>query len=232
MDLAEAAGKVLAFEGGDLTGRITSLECLFRRQGQDSARLLCEVNGIVPSLIQAARTLKAVSGQINTLIHAAGILTALPHILQDDEQVQELSLGAGNTGRAFDLETTRRIAEFKFITWRGGSETVRQNSVFKDFFRLAEAESVKDRYLYLLELDRPSRFFNGRRALSSILSRDTTLRREFREFTARHGEQFVVVRDYYLYRQDRVQLCDLSALVPGFAALGKETVARSVSALR
>jgi hypothetical protein len=37
------------------------------------------------------------------VIHAVGILTALPHILEHDERIETLSLGAGNTGRQFDL---------------------------------------------------------------------------------------------------------------------------------
>lgn len=215
MNLGEAAQLLQAFQGGDLAGRLASLESAFRDQSTDAARSLCEKNGIVPALLQAAFVLKAVAGQINVVIHAVGILAALPDILRDGEHVQELSLGAGSTGRPFDLETTHRIAEFKFIAWRGGPEAIRQNTLFKDFFRLAEAETPKERYLYLLELDRPLRFLNGRRALSSILSRDETLRRDF---AATYGERFSVVRDYFAYRRERVQLCDLTMLVPAFKA--------------
>jgi hypothetical protein len=39
-------------------------------------------------------------------------LVALPKILEPGELVQSLSLGDGNTGRAHDLETDRRIDEF------------------------------------------------------------------------------------------------------------------------
>ena len=61
--------------------------------------------------------------------------------------VPSLVLGAGNTGREFDLETNYRIAEFKFIHWRGGPDTIRQNSIFKDFFLLADGESANRKYL-------------------------------------------------------------------------------------
>jgi hypothetical protein len=216
MNLLEAARELEMFERGDMTGRLASLESAFRGQSRDHARLLCASNGIEPALMQAAFIFKAAAGQINVLLHAVGILTALPSILREGEQVEQLSLGAGNTGRAFDLETSHRIAEFKFIGWRGGAESVRQNGVFKDFFRLAEADTAKERWLYLLELDRPLRFLNGRRAISSVLSRDETLRRDF---AALYGEQFAVACDYYLHRRDRVQLGDLSALVPEFAAI-------------
>lgn len=69
--------------------------------------------------------------KVNVVIHALGILLCLPHILEADGTVQYVSLGAGNTGRQFDLETDRRVAEFKFIQWQGGPESIRQNSLFK-----------------------------------------------------------------------------------------------------
>lgn len=226
MNLLEAAHELETFERGDMTGRLASLESAFRGQGRDQARILCASNGIEPALVQAAFAFKAAAGQINVLIHAVGILTAIPSILREGEQVEQLSLGAGNTGRAFDLETSHRIAEFKFISWRGGAESVRQNGVFKDFFRLAEADTTKERWLYLLGLDRPSQFLNGSRALSSILSRDETLRRDF---AALYGEQFVVARDYYQHRRDQVKLGDLTALVPAFAALASRALRAEAS---
>ena len=65
----------------------------------------------------------------------------LPHTLEARGAVEYVSLGAGNTGREFDLETNRRIAEFKFIHWRGGAESIRQNQLFKDFYLVAESKS-------------------------------------------------------------------------------------------
>jgi hypothetical protein len=64
------------------------------------------------------------------------------HILRPGEVIDCVSLGAGNTGRAFDLETNLRIAEFKFIHWQGGPESIRQNSLFKDFYEMAEHERI------------------------------------------------------------------------------------------
>ena len=86
----------------------------------------------------AAAEMKRLAGQINVMIHALGILLCLPHILEPKERVEYGSLGAGNTGREFDLETNLRVAEFKFIRWRGGAESIRQNSVFKGYLLLAE----------------------------------------------------------------------------------------------
>ena len=145
------------------------------------------------------------------LIHAAGILTALPSILDDSEVVQTLSLGAGNTGRRFDLETNHRIAEFKFIRSRGGAESIRQNSLFKDFYYLAEASTKKTRYLYLLELQRPVQFLQGGRKLTSVMSRNSKLAKEFHRA---YGKRFRLVREYFRYRHHRVRLVDLSEILP------------------
>jgi hypothetical protein len=73
-------------------------------------------------VLMAAAEMKRLAGQINVVIHSLGILLCLPHILEVGEQVEKVSLGAGNTGREFDLETNYRVAEFKFVHWRGGPE--------------------------------------------------------------------------------------------------------------
>jgi len=54
--------------------------------------------------------------------------------LQSGEVVEQLSLGAGNSGKSFDLTTNQRVAEFKFIQWKGGSESARKREFFKDFY--------------------------------------------------------------------------------------------------
>src|SRR5438552_3747247 len=113
--LVDAARQIQSFEGDSLTGRLARLETLFRKANRERAAKLSTSQDIGPGLLRAALELKNLAGQINVLIHAAGILTALPSILEDREVIQSLSLGAGNTGRPFDLETNRRVAEFKFI---------------------------------------------------------------------------------------------------------------------
>jgi hypothetical protein len=159
--------------------------------------------------------LKEAAAQIDEVVHATGILLSLPHILCDGETVEQLSLAAGNTGRAFDLETDLRIAEFKFITWQGASDTVRQDSLFRAFFSLAEAFTPKERYLYVVGSEHPLRFLNGGRALSSVMSRGNKLWAQFQEL---YGQSFSVVRDYYAHRKDSVEVVDLAEVVPYFAA--------------
>ncbi len=62
----------------------------------------------------------------------------LPKILKPGEIVEYVSLGAGNTGRQFDLETNRRVAELKFIRWRG-ADSIREGALHDE----AEVQSLK-----------------------------------------------------------------------------------------
>lgn len=217
VSLEQAARLVQAFGlGSELTARIAALEkSVQQRSARDIAALLPEEE-LHDELVGAARVVKAMAAQINTLIHCAGILVSLPHILDPDEVVEYVSLGAGNTGREFDLETDRRVAEFKMIDWRGGSESIRQNNLFADVFGLATADTDKRRVLYLLGTEHPLRFLNGGRALTSVLSR---LPKVSRRFSALYGDdKFLTVRDYWQTIEHTVELADLRQLVPAFAA--------------
>ena len=167
----------------------------------------------------AAGLIKQLTGQLNVVIHALGILLCLPHILRPGEVIDYVSLGAGNTNRNFDLETNQRIAEFKFIHWQGGSESIRQNSLFKDFYVMAEHETTKEKFLYVVGTEQGEKFFNGRRAMSSILSHHVRLKKQF---TDKFGDQYRTVRDYYLPRKGLVVIQDVSPFVPELVAAAVE----------
>lgn len=218
MDLEAAFSSLAAFSGADLGRTLARIENHLRDAAAETLDPLVRREGAEPDVLRAAGKVKQLAGQINVVIHALGVLRCLPRLLRPGENVLSVSLGAGNTGKEFDLETNTRIAEFKFITWRGGSETIRQNSVFKDFYKLAEADTPKSRYLYVLGTEMPLRFLNGKRALPSVLSRNTTLRDEF---AAKYPE-YHIVRDYYRPRREAVRIEDISPLVPEI--LGDEQV--------
>ncbi len=141
------------------------------------------------------------------IIHAAGILRSLESIMEPGEFVESLSLGAGNTGRKFDLETNLRVAEYKFIDWQGRADTIRQNSIFKDFFELAEYETTKKKFLYVVGLEHPLRFFRGGRALTSVLSRQPVI---LQRLNATYGEDITHVRNYYDLKKEEVEICDIA----------------------
>ena len=179
--------------------------------------------GAEAQALTAASVIKRLAGQVNVAVHALGVLLCLPHLLEPSEVIAYVSLGAGNTGRAFDLETNRRVAEFKFIGWRGGSESIRQNALFKDFFFLAEYEGRKSRFLYVLGTEYPLKFLNGGRALSSVLSRNDRLKQLFEE---KYGHRYATVGEYYTARKTRVVIQDVSRWVSDLlpVATADETV--------
>lgn len=195
------------FTGEDLTRTLAGIENSVRGLTATDSAFFVERAGAGREVLAAAGEMKRLSGQINVTIHALGILLCLPHILEPGEIVESVSLGAGNTGRMFDLETNFRVAEFKFITWRGGSETIRQNGVFKDFMVMAEHETLKRKYLYLLGTEQALRFFKGGRALASVLSKDA---RRSDGFKARHGDQYKTVGDYFARYANTVTIVDVS----------------------
>ncbi len=77
---------------------------------------------------------------------------------------------------------------------------------------MAESGSPKRKYLYVLDTEQPTKFFNGGRALSSVLSRNVKLKEDF---ARRFGDRCHTVRDYYALRRDAVSLQDVTRWVPG-----------------
>ena len=140
------------FTGVDLTETLGRLEAGVRGVTAENCGAFVERAKASRKALAAAAELKRLAGQIDVTIHALGILLCLPHILEPGETVDCVSPGAGSTGREFDLETSLRVVEFKFIRWRGGSESIRQDTTFKDFYRLAAQPTSKRKHLYLLRV--------------------------------------------------------------------------------
>lgn len=138
MDIHEALLKIESFKSGSLKNKLSRLEGLSVGMSDYDATRFCEEQGLDLELMLSARRIKAAAAQIDEVIHSVGILQSLPHILEHDELVEYVSLGAGNTGKKFDFETNKRVAEFKFIDWQPKSNTIRENGIFKDFYGLAE----------------------------------------------------------------------------------------------
>lgn len=210
MTLDEALRALEAFQGRSLTESLSSIESRIVGSGIEGVEGLCIAHGIDDDLMNSAIAVKRVAGQINVIIHAAGILRSIPGIMEPGERIESVSLGAGNTGRNFDLETNFRIAEYKFIDWRGGSETIRQNGIFKDFFELAEHETQKKKCLFVVGTEYPLRFLNGGRALRSVLSRYPKILARINE---KYGDTVTVVRDYYEMKKGEVAICDVTPYI-------------------
>ena len=219
-EVADAIAALERFSGSaGLTTRISQLEAGLQGLDGSSVADLIVRDGVEYQTLTGALVVKALAGQIDVVVHTLGILLALPAILEDGEVVEYVSLGAGNTGRRFDLETDRRIAEFKFSAWQGGPETIRQNALFIDLYHLAEADTQKRRQLFVTELDRPIRFLQGGRSMKTVLTKHGTVAEEF---SSLYGDRYKVVRDYWHDVRERVELVDVSALVPAFARIPPE----------
>ena len=212
-DIIDAIAAVRAIGVGQaLTRRIADLEREFA--GADGSRVgqLLEEEHFSERSLRGALTLKKLAIQIDVVVHAVGILTALPHVLDGDEVVESMSLGAGTGGKRHDLETNLQIAEFKFIQWQPTGNAVRENSLFVDLFALARADTEKRRVLYVVGSEVPLRFFHGGRAVNSVLSQNAAAAARFR---ALHGSRFTTVGEYWASLAGGVEVIDLLGRVPG-----------------
>ncbi len=214
MDISRIARAMQRFTGTALTATLSRIENEIEGITAERCAAFLSASGAERDALVAAAHLKRIASQVNVTIHALGILLCLPHILEPDEAIQYVSLGAGNTGRQFDLETNRRIAEFKFIRWQGGPETIRQNSLFKDFMLLAEHRTEKSRYLYVLGVEHPLRFLRGRRAMNSVLSHVGLKER----FVRIYGARFETVGEYFKAQKSKVSIEDVAPWLPELIA--------------
>ncbi|MER9335325.1 hypothetical protein NKJ06_15220 [Mesorhizobium sp. M0293] len=206
-DPAGAIRLLSKFAGENLTRTLSRIETDVRGLTADQALGFLKAAGAERDVLAAAGEMKRLACQIDVTIHALGILLCLPHVLEPGERVEYVSLGAGNTGRQFDLETDRRIAEFKFINWRGGSESIRQNSIFKDFFMLADSNSTKRKILYLLGTAHALKFLHGGRSIKSVLSRGDKVQVLFFE---RFGDRYRKVKGYFHDHHHAVSIVDVT----------------------
>ena len=208
-NLATASELLAAFRSTSLKKAVRNIETKVIGLTKTNATPQLGDLGVSMELMLAALLIKKHSNQISEIIHAIGILLVLPSILEPGEIIESLSLAAGNTGKGFDLETNRRIAEFTFIQWQGGSESIRQNKIFKDFYFLAEANTTKRRELYVAGLDYPTKFFNSGRAIDEIAKNNRKL-----GAAIKLPPDVRTVRDYYTPRKQLVAIKDLCELIP------------------
>ena len=69
--------------------------------------------------------------------------------------------------------------------------------------------------MYVVGKEVPMRFLQNRRALSSVLSKHSTVAARFRSM---HGDRFTTVRDYYEFIAHQVEIVDLANIVPAFGS--------------
>jgi hypothetical protein len=211
--LLSAFELVRAFKGQSLANRIAFLERDAEHKSRMDLPAVLTEAAITSALMRSAIEVKRAASQIDEVVHAIGTLLALPDILEEGEIVESISLGAGNTGRDFDLETDRRIAEFTFIDWKGGPESIRKQKLFKDFYCLAESETSKRRFVYVLGDDHAQRVFTIRSSCKSMLRKFADLQAEL---VAKYGAE-MTVREYFDTRRHLVAIVNLKLVSPTVA---------------
>ncbi|MFW0791786.1 hypothetical protein [Gordonia sp. CPCC 205333] len=215
-DLAAAFAVLSDFlSGNGLTTQLAQVESALVEATATEARAVAEQHGLSVDLLAAALAVRSKVGRLNDVIHASTISLVLPQILEPCERVTNRpSLGAGNDkSRPFDLETDRRIAEFKVAQWKG-ADTMRKRGVFADLVHLALDESGRRAQLYVVG-DRPTHFLR-----TSASKASWTLGRSSPHTRARFGERFdpdgtLSVAEFTAGPAAHIELVDLRRLVPG-----------------
>ncbi|WP_436776620.1 PE-PGRS family protein [Yinghuangia sp. YIM S09857] len=163
-------------------------------------------------LLAAAFTVREAFGRVNDVIHATAIASALPRILDPGEAIRKRpSLAAGNDpSRPFDLETDKRVAEFKLARWAGADAT-RKRATFKDLMMLASDTSGRRAQLFVLGSE-PARFLRTTRSTARwALKYHTGAASLFEE---RFGPLSKAIAEFTRTHAAHVEITDLRGIVP------------------
>ena len=209
-DVVDALGRVAQFRGDDLAGAVGRLEGLVAGQERSALGSFLGQELVTMELLRAAVMVKRAASQIDNVVHAVGMLLCLPELLREGEVIEAVSLAAGNTGKPFDLVTDQRIAEFTFIDWKGGAESIRKQKVFKDFCQLAEASTGKERFLYFLGEKHAPKVFTSRTSCKDMLQKYAPLRDAFLQ----RYDAAMTVREYCHAKDGVVKLVPLEQAAP------------------
>ncbi len=201
----------------DLTAHLAAAEAAFHHAGSATSRAVTIEYGFSDDLLDAALAVRGHVGRLNDVIHATVIARVLPAILDEGEVVvRRPSLGAGNDqSRPFDLETDRRIAEFKVAQWKG-ADTMRKRGVVSDLVHLALDESGRRAQLFVVGAQ-PVRFLQ-----TSTSTIAWALARSSPHTRARFDQRFgpatdFTVAEFVRVHGKRIELIDLATLVPSLA---------------
>lgn len=217
----EQAGEAFAtlvefLRGRSFTTRIAELEHqLLGAESSETSRM-AERAGLTTQLLQAALIVRRDVGRVSDVIHASAILLALPTILEPGEVISNRpSLGPGNDKtRPFDLETDRRVAEFKVALWSGG-DMMRKRGVTADLVHLALDESGRRPELWVAG-EEPLRFMDT--SVSSVADLLTRSSRHLRErYTGRFGTKDIPLYSFVREQAAHVQRRNIATVLPEIA---------------
>lgn len=216
-DLAAMTALMSFFRTDDLTVRLASVESALLGASGDTGAGIAADSGFNEELLSAALAVRSRVGRLNDVIHACAIALTLPHILEPGEQIAvRPSLGAGNdASRPFDLETDRRIAEFKVAQWKG-KDTMRKRTVVSDLVHLALDTSGRLAQLYVVG-PRPAAFLRSSTVkVSWALGRSSPRTRE-RFASTFDSEGTMTVAEFIAGPAARIEVVDLGKLLADLA---------------
>ncbi len=142
------------------------------------------------------------------------ICATLPRILEPDERITvRPALASGNDPtRHDDLETDRRIAEFKVAVWQTGSNVMRKRTVFADLVSLAMDPRPLRKQLFVMG-ELPGRFLRGSRSRADmVLQRAHQNLRD--SYAQTYGGTPVSVAEFTRGPASQVEIVDLHDLLP------------------
>jgi len=203
MDTNKALEIIKDFKNGDLKERLNQLKSSILNKTKNEVNENSE-------LLNAAIIVKNVSAQINEIVHAIGIINSLPIILDNDEKIINLSLASGAEGNGFDLETDKRVAEFKFSHWQEGNSAngMRKRQVFIDLVNLFMLQTNKKKELYVVNAEQIEKFFNGRAKWKNVLSKSGKLKERFEIFLEDLGHnELIKVKE--IFQISNVEIMDI-----------------------
>ena len=203
--------------GSPFTATIGQLEHDLVNTDISTVAAVTHAAGLTDELLTAALIVRRDVGRVSDVVHAAVISLALPLILEPGEVVANRpSLGPGNDKtRQFDLETNRRVAEFKVALWSGG-DMMRKRGVTADLVHLAMDQSGRRPELWVAG-DSPLRFLETSTSpVGNLLSRSSRhLRSRFEE---RYGTTDMPLCDFVAVQAAHVQRRNLADVLPAVAA--------------
>jgi hypothetical protein len=211
-DFSSALKSLGAFlDRAPLTDSIADLEEALEGSTVAQVDDLLEAAGVSPDLLRDALVVRERIGRVSDVIHATAIALSLPELLQPGEVMARPSLGAGNDmSRPFDLETDRRVAEFKLARWTG-SDATRKRQTFKDLVHLAAEGSDRAAELYVLG-ERPIRFLRTSKSSASwALDRFVSTQQLFE---AEFGSLDMAIADFTDGPGAHVRVIDLEQRLP------------------
>ena len=205
MDINEAINIVKAFKKESVK------EVLLDLQKTDLTNSTNDFENIFTS----AKNIKEASAQIDEIVHASGIMLALSVWLNKNEEVQYLSLGAGNHKGHFDLETNHRIAEFKFGKWNENSANgLRRRGYFSNYISLLINENKRDKYFVVEDKKAFLKFMNGTAKWKNILSKNPTGFEKLEKFLVNNkAEHIETVGEIYNQFIDKVIIVDYTEII-------------------